>query len=49
MKEKNIKISEEVHKQYKDYCVKNGLKLNVFLDKILREYLEKNVGKKKQN
>jgi len=47
MKTKNLKITEEIHSKYKNYCIENGLKLNVFVDKILKEYWEKNIETRK--
>jgi len=34
---KNLKISVELHTELKTYCASEGLKLNVFVEKILQE------------
>lgn len=34
---KNLKISEELHKQIKIYCAINGLKINKWVEKQLTE------------
>jgi len=34
---KNLKISEELHTELKIYCSKNLLKLNLWVEKILKE------------
>lgn len=40
---KNLKIEEEYHKMLKDYCVKRGLVMSKFLEKLI----EKNCKEKK--
>ena len=34
---KNLKISDELHKEIKIYCAKEGLKINQWVEKILKE------------
>lgn len=36
---KSLKISNELHKELKIYCVKNSLQLNSYIEKILNEKL----------
>ena len=47
MKTKSLKITEGIHSKYRAYCKTNGLKLNVFIDKILKEYWEKSIEKRR--
>jgi predicted HicB family RNase H-like nuclease len=37
---KNLKISEELHKEIKIYCAKEGLKINTWVEKILDEKIK---------
>ena len=37
MKIKNLKISEDSHSILKKYCMKNGLKIHKFLEKLIEE------------
>ncbi|GJQ43757.1 MAG: hypothetical protein JETCAE03_32550 [Ignavibacteriaceae bacterium] len=41
MKTKTIQITEETHTKFKDYCKRNNLKINSFIDTILDQYVEK--------
>ena len=38
---KTVKISPELHKKIKTFCDKNGLKLNIWIEKKLTEIIEK--------
>jgi len=38
---KNLKISEDTHTKLKIYCAKNKLKLNVWVDELIRKKIEK--------
>ncbi len=40
MKNKTLKISVELHKELKIYCVQNSLKLNNWIEEILKEKLK---------
>jgi len=42
---KTLKISDETHKKLKDYCSIHLLKMNEWVDKILKEYIKKNEQK----
>jgi hypothetical protein len=37
MKIKNLKISEESHELLKTHCLKNGLKIHKFVEKLIFE------------
>lgn len=39
--EKTLKISEDLHQKIKVYCVKNKLKMNVWVEKELIKIIEK--------
>jgi len=41
MKPKTILISEDTHKKLKEYCKKEGIKSQHLTDKIIREWLDK--------
>ena len=43
MKIKNLKISEESHNLLKTYCMKNGLKIHKFIEKLIHDNC---IGKK---
>lgn len=34
---KNLKISEDTHKVLKKYCEKKGLKINKFVERLIRK------------
>ena len=38
---KTILISKQTHELIKKYCIDNTLKINNWVDKILKEYMEK--------
>ena len=38
---KTVKISPELHKELKVYCSQEGLKLNQWIEKILKEKINK--------
>jgi len=38
---KSIKISNDMHKILKDYCKQNGLKMEWYLDKLIKENCKK--------
>jgi len=38
---KTLKIKDELHKDLKDYCNSKGLKMNIFVELIIMEYLKK--------
>jgi len=38
MKQKTIYISEDVHTELKIYCAKNKLKLNKYVEDIIKTY-----------
>jgi predicted HicB family RNase H-like nuclease len=40
MKNKTLKISVELHKELKIYCVQNSLKLNNWIEEKLKEKLK---------
>jgi t-SNARE complex subunit (syntaxin) len=44
---KNVKISEEQHKQLKEYCDRNGLKIYKLIEKWIKEtcVIQKNTKK----
>ena len=43
MVEKTIKIDEQIHRALKVEAAKQGLKLQVLVESVLKEWLEKNV------
>lgn len=43
MKIKNLKISEESHNLLKTHCIKNGLKIHKFVEKLIHDNC---IGKK---
>ena len=47
MKNKSIHISDESHKKIKDFCTKEGLKINQWCEKILLEKIENKLNAKK--
>lgn len=38
---KNLKISDDLHKEIKIYCAKEGLKINQWVEKQLQEKINK--------
>ena len=46
---KNLKISETTHKILKIYCAVNDLKINDFVDSIIKEKIGKENAKKSNN
>ena len=38
---KNLKVSEELHKKIKIYCAKEGLKINEWVEKTLKEKIKR--------
>jgi hypothetical protein len=38
---KNIKISEEHHLILKNYCMKNGIKIHKFVEKLINDNCKK--------
>ena len=36
-----IKIDVKLHKQVKDYCKKNGLFVNKYIERAIKHYIEK--------
>lgn len=42
MKEKNLKISFDLHKKIKIYCAENGLKINEWVEKQLEKVIKEN-------
>jgi hypothetical protein len=46
-----VKIGKKIHKQLRDYCEKNGLKITFFLDSIILKTLseEKENGNENGN
>ena len=47
MKNKSIHISDESHNKIKDFCTKEGLKINQWCEKILLEKIENKLNAKK--
>jgi predicted HicB family RNase H-like nuclease len=45
---KNLKISEELHRELKSYCAKEGFKLNEWVEKQLQEKM-KQINEKKNS
>lgn len=49
---KSIQVSSELHAKVKEYCSKNGLKLQMFVEKLIKDGLSKSVrsdsGKSKE-
>jgi len=45
MKFKSIKITEKTHKILKDFCKKNNLKINSWVESLILEKMEKAHGK----
>jgi hypothetical protein len=41
-KMKHLVISEALHEEIKEYCRKNGLILKSFVEKLIKEKLDKN-------
>jgi hypothetical protein len=46
---KTIQIKEETHTKFKDYCKRNNLKINSFIDAILDKHVEKLNEEKRKN
>lgn len=38
---KNLKIKEDTHKMLKIYCAKNSLKINEFVNEIIKKEIQK--------
>lgn len=47
MKSKTINISEDTHNKLREYCNKEGIIIQHYADKIIREWLE-SIQKKQQ-
>jgi predicted HicB family RNase H-like nuclease len=45
---KNLKIQEETHKRLKVFCAENGFKINIWVDVIINEKLDKIYEKSKK-
>jgi hypothetical protein len=43
---KTIKINKEIHKKLKVFCSENDLKINHVLEKIITEYIQKQINNK---
>jgi len=41
MKKAHIVISEDIHSSLKDYCKNEGLKFHPFVEKLIKQELEK--------
>ena len=46
---KSIKVSNEMHKVLKNYCKDNGLKMEWYLDKMIKENCEISTKVEKEN
>jgi len=45
MERKTLIISKETHEKLKDFCKKNSIKLNDWVEKLIVKEIEKNNGK----
>jgi len=45
---KNLKIQEDTHKRLKVFCAENGFKINIWVNIIINEKLDKIYGKSKK-
>jgi hypothetical protein len=43
---RNVKISEETHEKFKQFCKKNCLKMSSLLDKLCIDYMEREDAKR---
>jgi len=45
---KNLKIQEDTHKRLKVFCAEHGFKINIWVDVIINQELDKIYGKLKK-
>lgn len=45
MERKTLIISKDTHEKLKDFCKKNSIKLNDWVEKLIIKEIEKNNGK----